>query len=107
MVSRQTLSEQAVRNRDSLVAILRAPGDNTALVAQRARRLLQWKPNGTERDAWLREVLPKDWHVDETVKALSAVNGGAAVSEATAQSGAAQPAEPRGRHPQRRRRRTR
>lgn len=76
MSSRQTLPEQAVRNRKALMDALRAPGDNTALVAQRARRLLHYKPAGADRGAWLAQVLPEPWHAEKATAALAAQNGG-------------------------------
>ena len=76
MTSRSTLPEQAVRSRASLVAALRAPGDNTDLIAQRARHLLRCKPHGADRDSWLVQVLPEAWHAEKTTAALAAQNGG-------------------------------
>ena len=76
MTSRQTLPEQAVRSRDSLVSALDVDGEpNTELVAQRARHLLRWKPNGADRDTWLHQVLPEQRHVRRTLRALRSANG--------------------------------
>ncbi len=70
MASRTTLQPQAVRSRVALLEALRASGDNTGLVAQRTRRLLQWKPAQIDRDAWLQGILPKLWHYEKAVAAL-------------------------------------
>lgn len=75
MTSRQNLSEQTVRSRDSLITALRNSGGNTELIALRARQLLRCKPNGNDRDAWLRTVLP-DGDTAKVLKALRTVNGG-------------------------------
>jgi hypothetical protein len=101
MSSRQVLPQQAGRSRDSLVSALRAHGDHTELIAQRTRRFLQWKPNGSDRDAWLAEVLPAEWHATKAVAALNAVvssgNNGTA-SDSTPNAGVPEPAVRRQRH---------
>ncbi len=89
MTSRPTLSEATARARDSLVSALRSAGDNSELVAQRARRLLQCKPHGADRDTWLGQVLPQSWHVEKAAAALAAKNGGST-------NGAAQGSPPGG-----------
>jgi hypothetical protein len=108
MSSRQVLPQQAGRSRDSLVSALRAHGDHTELIAQRTRRFLQWKPNGSDRDAWLAEVLPAEWHATKAVAALNATFGhsngnGTATTDAASEDGQRQQ---RTRRPQRRQRRT-
>lgn len=104
MASRQTLPEQARTKRDALVQALRKPGDHTELVAQRARALLQWAPQGADRETWLRGVLPEGWHAEETLKALRATACPPAQADT---SGAAQrpAAQPVGRRPARARQR--
>lgn len=113
MTSRQNLSEQTVRSRDSLITALRTSSGNTELIALRARHLLRCKPSGDDRDAWLRTVLPNG-DTAKVLKALRTVNGG---TPAKGASGNGQPAadtdednngggsrQHRGRRPQRRRR---
>lgn len=115
MVSRQNLSAQTVKSRDSLIAALRDEDSKTELIALRARNLLRCKPNGDERDAWLRSVLPQG-DTRKVLKALRTVNGGGTPAKASAGNG--QPAtdtdganngggprqQQRGRHPKRHRR---
>lgn len=76
MTSRQTLPQQAVRARTSLMGALRAPGDNTDLIAQRARHLLACRPSGVDANTWLTQVLPEAWHVEKAVAALAVKSGG-------------------------------
>jgi hypothetical protein len=105
MASRQTLPEQARMKRDALLQALRKPGDHTDLVAQRARALLQWTPQGADREAWLRGVLPEGWHTEETLKALRAT--ACPPTQANGTNGAAQrpAAQPVGRRQARTRQR--
>lgn len=105
MASRQTLPEQARTKRDALVQALRMQGDHTELVAQRARALLQWATQGTDREAWLRGVLPEDWHVQETLKALRATACPSTQANGTGGTAQRPAAQPVGRRPARARQR--
>lgn len=86
MVSRQNLSQQTVRSRDSLVAALRDANSKTELIALRARNLLRCKPTGDERDAWLRTVLPEG-DTGRVLKALRTVNGGGTPAKSAGRNG--------------------
>ena len=114
MTSRLNHPESTLRVRTSLVQALNAPGDNKELVAQRARRLLQCKPSGVDRDVWLQDLLPEG-DTGKVLKALRTVNGGGTPAKSAGRNG--QPGadaddsneggrrqQQRGRHPKRHRR---
>lgn len=98
MTSRNTLIPQAAKSRNSLLEALRAPGDNTALIAQRARKLLQWKPAKADRAAWLQELLPEEWHYTKTVAALQGAASSSNGSSSVATTSASGRRPPRHRH---------
>ena len=76
MTSRDKENPDVTGRRDALLEALRTPGDNTALVAQRARRLLQLAPVQVhDRLVWLRGLLPNEWHYNRTLEALRATRG--------------------------------
>jgi hypothetical protein len=101
-MSRRTSSplEGTARSRlDSLLNVLRAPGDNPDLIRARALNLLGYKPSGFDRDQWLRDHLPQEWHVEKTLAALGNPCGS---NETSTTEAAATPAQPTGRRRHRR-----
>lgn len=77
MASRSKYKPEVLACRDALVRALVKSGDNTQLIAQRAKRLLCWVPNQVhDRMAWLRGLLANDKHYKATVAALQAVSRG-------------------------------
>lgn len=91
MVSRQVVPQQALTQRDSLVRALRKSGNNTELIAQRAKTLLLWVPSqATSWEEWLRSLLPERWHYDKVMKALRV----AAVATSRATSFPPPPSQP-------------
>lgn len=100
MSRRTALPQHAATHLSKLVEALRrgqAP-ENMALIAERAKRVLQWAPSGCDRGEWLRSLLPEPWHFQVAAKALAeaatpAANGStpdaarAAVQQAPARSG--------------------
>jgi hypothetical protein len=56
---------------NSLLAALRAPGDNTVMVRQRTLGLLSYKPADLDRKVWLGSVLHEDWQVNDCMTALT------------------------------------
>lgn len=83
MTRTPALEGPARSKRESLLTALRAPGDNTASIRQKTINLLVFKPNGYDRDSWLRKVLPAAWHADT---AIASLNGGPSKPEAGKQA---------------------
>ena len=96
VTSRDKENPDVTGRRDALLEALRAPGDNTALVAQRARRLLKLAVQVQDRMAWLRGLLPSQWHYDRTVEALRA--SGTQTRRADAAQDSQRPRRRRGRN---------
>ena len=80
MTNRRGLRGHEVPHRVSqLLAALEKSGDNSQLIAQRARLLLQWAPGQADGPyAWLRNQLPDQTHYDKTMAALATISRPAA-----------------------------